>query len=149
MDLGVTLPDQHLGGHEHAVIDLNGQQVNLAGLVIGAGAWTDLKYQAAGTDLLSLSGLTDNSAIPISISFSALPNGQPSYEFIADSTDTLSPSEFALLAQPVPGYALSVVSGGAAPGLYLTAVPEPGTFALFGAGLMSLLGFAWRRRKAG
>ncbi|MFZ1937160.1 MAG: PEP-CTERM sorting domain-containing protein, partial [Thermoguttaceae bacterium] len=41
----------------------------------------------------------------------------------------------------LPPLAAALPSGGA------TAVPEPGTLALLAAGLMSLLAFAWRKRR--
>ena len=47
------------------------------------------------------------------------------------------------------GYSLSTSVNPGYIDLVVAPVPEPGTLALLGAGLMSLLTLTWRRRRAG
>ena len=82
------------------------------------------------------------------ISFGSLPAATPGvyYDLIQESGGNLRerPGEL----HPTGGEQLppgSTPNGDIA----ITAVPEPGTLALLGAGLMSLLTLAWRRRNAG
>ena len=138
-----------------ATIDMNGHQVSIQQLVTTSNL-TDLNFAdpTTGNDLLTIGagGWAVNPGT--AISFNSAPGVADignSYELIAGTLGTFTPiqlaTDFTLPTVPGVTYTLSQVSGNIF--LNVAAVPEPGTFALLGAGLMSLLGFAWRRRKAG
>ena len=107
-----------------------------------------LNFATPGVDLLTIgaSGLSVNPGT--TITFGTDPTAFGDYELIAGDIGTPDLGNFILPTAPVgERYSLAVVSGNI--DLVVAAVPEPGTLALLGAGLMSLLTLAWRRRKAG
>jgi hypothetical protein len=124
--------------------------VNLTSLTTSG--LTDLHFanpsQTAGaSDLLVFGsgGLTVNPGT--AISFGTDPTVAGDYPLISDAVDALSTSGFVLPAAPSGvHYSLAVVGSNLD---LVVAVPEPGTLALLAAGLMGLLGLAWRRRNAG
>ena len=105
-------------------------------------------------DLLTIGsgGLTVNPNTAMTFSYIDYTGTQPtlplgSYDLINGNYAGAVLSNFDLPAAPA-GETYKLVDTGTAIDLVVATVPEPGTFALLGAGLMSLLGFAWRRRKA-
>ena len=108
---------------------------------------------STGGDLLNVTdpnGLANASGVNIVLG-SAAPTTPGNYDLITGNVTGFNAANFMLPAVPdgAPAgetYALAVVGGAVD---LVVAVPEPGTLALLGAGLMSLLGLAWRRRKAG
>ena len=141
----------------NAMLDMNGGTVSLASLVVNANAPGMVDFNFAnpvtGNELLSLNGLTVNSAVQLS--FGTNPTTPGTYELISDQNlgDSLIPGEFLLPTAPAGlTYSLTQAldaSGNLGTDLVVAPVPEPGTLALLSVGLMSLLGFARRRQRAG
>ena len=108
----------------------------------------DLNFQTPGVDLMTIGDLGMNIAAHTAISFGTNPTVLGDYPLFNGNISGFNAANFSLPTAPAGDtYSLQVVSGGV--DLVVAAVPEPGTLALLGAGLMSLLGVAWRRRKAG
>ena len=141
-----------------AVLDLNGQQITTEGLVTASSlvkptlnfADPTAYTTSGGTagDLLTLGDLGMNlAAQKLALTFGVNPTVLGDYELMTGNISGFNPADFVLPTAPAGDtYSLQVVSGNV--DLVVAAVPEPGTLALLGAGLMSLLGIAWRRRKA-
>ena len=132
-----------------AAFNLNGTQQTTEGLVTASSLVPpDLNFQTPGTDLLTIGDQGMNLAGLTAISFGTNPATPGDYELMTGNITGFNAANFVLPTAPAGDtYSLQVVSGNV--DLVVAAVPEPGTLALLGAGLMSLLGVAWRRRKAG
>ena len=140
-----------------ATIDMNGHQVNIQSLVTTSGL-TDLNFAdpTTGIDLLTIgSGGLDRQPghrhqLRHGPGMADIGN---SYELITGTLGTFDADATGGEFHPSHGAVrrdlLAGPDGSGNIDLIVAAVPEPGTLALLGAGLMSLLGFAWRRRKAG
>ena len=108
----------------------------------------DLNFQTPGTDLLTIGDLGMNITPNTAITFGANPTVLGDYPLFGGNIGGFEPGRFLLPAAPTSDtYSLQVIAGNV--DLVVAAVPEPGTLALLGAGLLSLLGVAWRRRNAG
>ena len=129
-------------------IDMNGQPVNIGTLVTNS--LTDLHFATPGSggELLTIGAGGVTVGLGTQITLGTVPAATPGlyYDLIAgDANYATDVANFTL----VGASAFTVAVDPANNDIALTAVPEPGTLALFGAGLMSLLGLAWRRRNAG
>ena len=126
-------------------IDMNGQKVSISSLVTASNL-TDLNFDTPGasSELLTVSSITVNPGTAITFAAAPVFNANGYCDLIAGDTNAASDvSNFHVAGNFYP------VVFDPNTGDIAVAVPEPGTLALLGAGLMSLLGFAWRRRKAG
>ena len=126
---------------------MNGQQVSIGTLVTNS--LTDLHFANPGSsELLTIGTGGVTVGLGTQISFGTLPAATPGqyYDLIAGDANAASDyANFSLVGASGFHVAFDSVTGDIA----ITAVPEPGTLVLLGAGLMSLLGLAWRRRNAG
>ena len=126
-------------------IDMNGQAVSF-GTLLTRGPLTDLNFATpgAGSELLTVSSITVNPNTAITLGAAPVFNTNGYCDLIAGDVNAATDvSNFQVKGDFYPVVFDSIT------GDIAVAVPEPGTLALLGAGLMSLLGFAWRRRKAG
>ena len=132
------------------VFDMNGGTMTLQSLTTASNLTAfNFDDPTTGKELLNIpnGGLTVNPNTYITFGKDPTTIGGD-YPLIADSVDTITLSDFVLPAAPA-GLTYGLINNGTTIDLTVAAVPEPGTLALLGAGLMSLLGIAWRRRKAG
>ena len=132
-----------------AAFNLHGQQVNPEGLTtLVSSVSPDLNFQTPGTDLITIGDLGMHITPNTAISFGTNPTVLGDYPLFNGNITGFNAANFVLPTAPAGDtYSLQVVAGNV--DLVVAAVPEPGTLALLSAGLMSLLGVAWRRRKAG
>ena len=132
-----------------AVFDLNGTQQTAEGLVTASSLVPpDLNFQTPGTDLLTIGDQGMNLAGQTAITFGTNPTALGDYELMTGNITGFNAADFVLPTAPAGDtYSLQVVAGNV--DLVVAAVPEPGTFALLGAGVLSLLGLAWRRKLVG
>ena len=137
------------GSSVRAAFNLNGTQQTTQGLITASSLVSpDLNFQIPGTDLLTVTGGLVSINPGTDITLGTLPAATPGiyYDLIAgDASASSDLANFSLVGANGFHLAVDPANGDIA----VAAVPEPGTLALLGDGLLSLLGVAWRRRKAG